>query len=126
MDSTTFAPGDQALVYVEVENFESQPSETSDSAEPNQWTTRLNASYAIYDSSGSVVQQRQYPLIEDIARKRRRDFYVDLPRTVGELDAGQYELQVIIEDANRSTSATLPVVKFSVKSRNANVDSVAR
>ncbi len=126
LDSTTFAPGDQALVYVEVENFESQPSETSDSAEPNQWTTRLNASYAIYDSSGSVVQQRQYPLIEDIARKRRRDFYVHLPLTVGDLDAGQYELQVIIEDANRSTSATLPVVKFSVKSRNANVDSVAR
>ena len=107
-----FPVGQKVLVYCEVENFNStqQDSETGVS-----FLTRLRGSYAIYNSSGHAVQQAEFPTLEDVARKRRRDFYMHLPITIGNLAAGDYELHLLIEDLGGNKTASLtPPLLFTV------------
>jgi len=107
-----FPVGQKVLVYCEVENFNStqQESETGVS-----FLTRLRGSYAIYNSSGHAVQQAEFPTLEDVARKRRRDFYMHLPITIGNLAAGDYELHLLIEDLGGNKTASLtPPLLFTV------------
>lgn len=108
-----FPVGQKVLVYCEVENFNSteQDSETGGT-----FLTRLRGSYAIYNSSGHAVQQAEFPTLEDVARKRRRDFYMHLPITIGNLDAGNYELHLLIEDLGGNKTASLtPPLLFTVE-----------
>ena len=111
-DSSQFAPGDRALVYCEVENYFSQKQSTPDG---NRFVTHLRGSFAVYDEQGRVVQQAEFPAVEDIALKRRRDFYLYLPVTIGDLDAGNYRLHVMVEDLDGNKTGSLePALRFSV------------
>ncbi len=110
---SVFPVGQKVLVYCEVENFNSTPQ---DSETGVSYLTRLRGSYAIYNSSGHAVQQAEFPTLEDVARKRRRDFYMHLPITIGNLDAGKYELHLLIEDLGGNKTASLtPPLLFTVE-----------
>ena len=108
----TFDAGQKVLVYCEVENYnsEEQAAETGST-----FHTRLRGSYAIYDSAGHAVQQAEFPVVEDVARRRRRDFYMHLPITIGDLSSGNYELHLLIEDLNGNKTASLtPPLMFTI------------
>lgn len=106
--SHQFESGQKVLVYCEVENYSTieQRNESSST-----FHTKLRGSYAIYDSAGHAVQQAEFPVMEDVARKRRRDFYMHLPITIGDLSAGAYELHLLVEDlgGNKTASLTPPL-----------------
>lgn len=107
-----FAAGQKVLVYCEVENYSTieQPNETGST-----FHTKLRGSYAIYDAAGHAVQQAEFPVMEDVARKRRRDFYMHLPITIGDLSTGSYELHLLVEDLGGNKTASLtPPLSFVV------------
>ena len=111
--STTFNSDQRMLVYCEVENYSSVQREIN---AQSQVQTQLRGSYAIYDQDGKAVQQSAYPVVDDIARKRRRDFYMHFPIQLNNLPAGKYKLQLLVEDLNGSKSAGLePGLEFEVQ-----------
>ena len=111
--SNAFSAGQKMLVYCEVENYKTVGHQT---ATGNDFRTRLRGSFAIYDADGKVVQQAEFPTVDDVARKRRRDFYMYMPVTLGDLPAGQYVLHALVEDIYGNKTASLdPPLKFSVK-----------
>ncbi|MFK7769103.1 MAG: hypothetical protein AB8B55_17905 [Mariniblastus sp.] len=111
--STNFKPRQRMLIYCEVENYLSNQKLVDGSEQVH---TKLRGSFAIYDSHGRVVQQAEYPVVDDISRKRRRDFYMYFPLQLGELVAGQYKLVLNVEDLNGNKTATIePAMNFSVQ-----------
>ncbi len=114
--SDVFESGQKVLVYCEVENYNSVQQ---NSASGPTFHTRLRGSYAIYDADGHAVQQAEFPVVEDIARRRRRDFYMHLPIGIGDLSNGDYELHLLVEDLGGNKTASLtPPLRFSVSSGN--------
>lgn len=108
-----FEPGQKVLIYCEVENYNSV--EHTDGS-GSKFHTRLRGSYAIYDASGHAVQQAEFPVMEDVARRRRRDFYIHLPITIGDLPEGGYELHLLVEDLGGNKTASLtPPLTFSIR-----------
>ena len=73
------------LVYCEVENHESVQVQTSDG---EKFLTRLRGSYAIVDQQGRVMQQGEFPNVEDMALNKRRDFYLFFPIAFQDLPSG--------------------------------------
>lgn len=111
--SSEFSSGQKTLVYLEVENHKTIESQ---SATGNDFRTRLRGSFAIYDANGKVVQQAEFPTVDDVARKRRRDFYMYMPVTLGDLPPGNYVLHALVEDVYGNKTASLdPPLSFSVK-----------
>ncbi len=111
--NTVFTSGQKTLIYCEVENYTS----TSRAMNSEQtYHTRLRGSYVIYDQQGRAVQQSEYPVVEDIARKKRRDFYMYFPIQIGDLRAGNYRLELMVEDLGSNKSAALkPGMAFQVR-----------
>ena len=104
------------MIYCEVENYNSVEQ---NSQAGSTFHTRLRGSYAIYDASGHAVQQAEFPVVEDIARRRRRDFYMHLPITIGDLSNGNYELHLLVEDLGGNKTASLtPPLMFSIASES--------
>ena len=87
-----FAPQQEVLLYAEVENFGSEPTE-------NGFRTTLRSSYQIIDSRGQRVEAQEFPEIEELCINRRRDFFmryfVYIPKRIYD---GTYTLQLTIED----------------------------
>ena len=122
--SKTFQPGQKMLVYCEVENYKSSEQTT---ATGTSFRTKLRGSFAIYDTNGKVVQQSEFPAAEDASRTRRRDFFMYLPVTLGNLPPGDYALHVMVEDINGNKTASLePGISFSVGGRVAATPQVVR
>lgn len=110
--STTFEPTQRMLVYCEVENYSSVLRQANQRTEV---CTLLRGSYAIYDRQGRAVQQAEYPIVEDVARKRRRDFYMYFPIQLDNLPPGQYRLELQIEDLNGNKTGSIePGMEFRV------------
>ncbi len=123
-DSNRFKPGQKMLVYCEVDNYRSMQQQ---SATGTTFRTQLRGSFAIYDKMGKVVQQAEFPSVEDIARTRRRDFYMYLPVTLGELPPGDYVLHVLVEDLPGNKTASLdPPIKFSIGGQVATLPGIIR
>ncbi len=111
--TNTFSPGQKMLIYCEVENYTSSENQSVTGTE---FRTRLKGSFAIYDADGNVVQQAEFPSVDDVARKHRRDFYMYMPVTLGDLQSGEYVLHALVEDIYGNKTASLdPPLKFSVK-----------
>jgi hypothetical protein len=87
-----FKPGQQVLLYAEVENFKSE--ETSEG-----FHTALQSSYQILDSQGRRVAHDEFALTEEHCQNRRRDFFIryflTLPAMIYD---GRYTLELTIED----------------------------
>ena len=95
-----------ALLYVEVENFQSRPDGDG------QWETRLLEKLVLYRESGLQVWATEPKEVVDVARNRRDDFFLSRPLVLPEdLPPGSYTLKMTLTDdlANAVSEATLPV-----------------
>ena len=112
-ESNEFEPGQQTLIYCELENF-IPAVETID--DQTIYRTRLKSRFHVVDSAGGMVQQVEFPVVEDVARNRRRDFYMHLPVTIGDLDPGSYQLYLTIEDLSGNKMSTMDSpMRFDVR-----------
>ena len=111
--TTNFRARQKMLIYCEVENYLSEEKVVNESPQVH---TRLRGSLAIYNAQGKSVQRAEFPVVDDIARKRRRDFYMYFPVQLGDLPAGQYKLVLMVEDLNGNKSSTMqPAMAFTVQ-----------
>ncbi|HZN35719.1 MAG TPA: hypothetical protein VFB80_17940 [Pirellulaceae bacterium] len=88
-----FAPKQQVILYVEVENFAAEHKSAAG------YETELQGRYEILDASGQIVAERELPLDKEVCRNHRRDYYlwyrIYLP---DEIAPGKYRLELSIED----------------------------
>jgi hypothetical protein len=103
-----FAPGQEVLLYAEVENFRVE-------ATPKGNHTKLKVNYQIYDSRDQRVAEHESLPVEEFCQSPRRDFFVSyglfLPKHPY---PGKYMLQLTVEDLikGETDSAT---VEFAMK-----------
>lgn len=87
-----FQPGQQLLLYAEVDNFFSE-------ATPKGHHTALRSSYELLDSRGQIVEEHQFDLTEEYCQNARRDFFIRyflyMPQRIYD---GDYTLRLTIED----------------------------
>ncbi len=106
-DQKEFRPGQVVLLYAELENFSVEET-------PEGYRTTLRGSYHIYDARGNQVASEELPMVEDLCRNRRRDFFVSyriqLPQRIY---PGRHKLQLTLEDAKSQRMATA-TLEFSV------------
>lgn len=103
VSGTTFLAGRPAafIVYTEVENFTHQPATGSATQAPDSgWQVELAQSVELHlDSDGTKQFTLPEAIIRDVAKTKRRDFFlvqrVDLPRN---LSVGQYNLKIAVRD----------------------------
>ena len=116
---TEFRTGQAVLLYCELENFRSTATPETNAANAagvSGFCTRLKSSLVICREDGSVAQQAEFPVVEDIARNRRRDFYLYVPFNVGELPTGKYRVHLLVDDLLGCKQAVLdPPVEFTVR-----------
>ena len=91
-EKETFQPGQQVLLYAEVENFTSE-------ATPKGHHTALSSSYQIFDSRGQRIEQHEFPLTEEYCINPRHDFFIRyFLRIPEQIYDGPHTLQLTIED----------------------------
>ncbi|MAD80506.1 MAG: hypothetical protein CMJ50_06645 [Planctomycetaceae bacterium] len=93
-----FKPGQEVLLYVEVENFAVE----SDS---NRHETELQGEYTIFNVDGKRVANAGLPLDKQVSKNRRHDYFIAyrvfMPKRI---EQGHYTLQLTIEDLKGSKS----------------------
>jgi hypothetical protein len=91
------------VLYCEVQGFGSRQQD-------HNWESRLAQQVSLIDSQGQVLWRDEPNTVVDLCRRQRRDFFIariiHLPE---DLTAGQYTLQVAIEDqlTGRKTQSDL-------------------
>jgi hypothetical protein len=92
-DQYTFEPGQEVLLYAEVDHFKSQET-------PEGFHTALKSSYEVYDAEGRRIAQQDFPITEEKCRNQRRDFFIRYFITLPtkELYDGKHTLRLTIED----------------------------
>lgn len=106
--STEFAPDQEVLLYVEVENFTSEPT-------PRGYHTALRSSYRIFDPRGQQVAEHDFTTTEEYCQNQRRDFFIGYHlRIPKRIYPGKYTLQLTVEDL-KSRKAGQSQIDFSVK-----------
>lgn len=107
-ESDAFSPGQEVLLYAEVENFKSEPTDQG-------YHTVLRSSYQILDSRGQRVDQRDFSTTEEHCLNPRRDFFIryflHMPQRIYD---GKYTLQLTIEDT-LSQKIGQSSIEFTVK-----------
>lgn len=92
LDGHDFRPGQQVLLYAEVDNFKSE--ETRDG-----FHTALQSSYQILDAQGRRVAHDDFALTEEHCQNRRRDYFVRYFLTLpSQIYEGRYTLELTVED----------------------------
>ncbi len=92
MTKSEVKPGQQLLLYAEVENFTSRET-------PQGYHTALKARYQLFDSKGTKADEHEFPVTEEHCQNPRRDYFVRYFLTVPQrLYDGKYTLQVTVED----------------------------
>jgi hypothetical protein len=93
-ENSTFAPNDEVILYVELQNFASKQRDDGKAYE-----THLAASYQVLDASGKRAADLDLPEERGLCRQRRRDYFLayrmHLPKNISE---GEYTLQLTMED----------------------------
>jgi hypothetical protein len=108
IDKCEFDPGQEVLLYAEVENFASTPTSKGHH-------TSLKSSYQILDADGRQVAGNGFAVADDYCANPRHDFFLayhlHLP---SQLQLGKHVLAISIEDlqSHRTGQAT---VEFDVK-----------
>ena len=104
-----FVPGQEVLLYAEVENFSSEST-------PDGFQTSLKGTYAIFDSRDRKVDERTYDMLKDRCQNTRRDFFIILNMNVPDYQIypGSYTLVLTIEDLN-SGKVGQSSIPFTVK-----------
>lgn len=107
-DKYQFAPGQELLLYAEVENFKSEET-------PKGFQTSLRGNYQIFDGRGQRVGDWDLGTTEEHCRSPRRDFFLGyhlrLPKRIY---PGKHTLQLTVEDT-KSQKIAQSSVDFTVK-----------
>ena len=89
---TEFAPGQEVLLYTEVENYTVEPTQRG-------FHTALRSSYQIFDARGQRVADHEFAAMEEYCQSPRHDFFIYykffLPKRIYN---GKHTLQLTIED----------------------------
>ncbi|HZZ30005.1 MAG TPA: hypothetical protein VFE46_18560 [Pirellulales bacterium] len=99
-----FKPGQEVVLYAEVENFSSDNSDKG-------YHTALKSSYQIVDNRGARVAEQEYATTEEWCKNPRRDFFVRyflyMPKRIYD---GNYTLQLTVEDTlgNKMAQSSIP------------------
>ena len=91
----TFEPGQQVLLYSELENYSLRKGEVA--GQP-QLIAELQGQFSIMDEQNRVVYQYQYQPVQDYSLRRRNDFYMFFPITIPDLPIGKYRLHLQVDD----------------------------
>ena len=87
-----FAPGQEVLLYAEVENYTVEPTQRG-------FHTALRSSYQIFDARGQRIADHEFPATEEYCQSPRHDFFIGykffLPKRIYN---GKHTLQLTIED----------------------------
>ncbi len=106
-DRYEFAPGQNLVLYAEVENYRSEPT-------PRGYHTALGSSYQIFDSRGARIADHEYPRTEDYCTTPRRDFFIGYQlRIPARAAPGKHVLQLTIADA-KSQKIGQASIEFTV------------
>jgi hypothetical protein len=107
-----FSSNQQLLIYCEAENYQSRKMDTNAGS---QFVTRLKGRYRILDQQGKSVQSGDFPEVEDVSNRQRRDFFLYFPVLLNDLPSGNYRLELQVEDLAKHQTSTLdPELIFSV------------
>ncbi len=91
-DKDRFKPGQQVILYCEVDRFVAEKVK-------DRYQTHLQGAYEIYDASGTKVAEQTLPEDEQWCDHYRRDYFIAyrfyLPN---HLTAGKYQLKLTMED----------------------------
>lgn len=90
-----FEPGQQVLLYSELENYSLREGEVA--GQP-QLIAELQGQFSIIDEMNRVVYQYQYQPVQDYSQRRRNDFYMFFPITMPDLPIGKYRLHLQVDD----------------------------
>lgn len=102
-----FAPEQEVLLYVEIENFASEET-------PKGFHTVLEASYRIFDSRNQQVAEKQLGTTEEYCRNPRRDFFVVYHlRMPKRIYTGRHTLQLTVVD-QKSKKVGQASVEFTI------------
>ncbi len=101
--------GQQAVVYVEVEDF------TSERNKQGQWVTELSQQLVVFsDRDGIPVWREDWQLGTDASKNRREDFFiVQIITLPPQLSVGLYQLKIHIRD-ERSGAEAEATVEFEM------------
>ena len=102
-----FTPGQEVLLYSEVENFVSMP--TAD----GEYRTSLKSLIEIVDPKGKVVWTKAFAATEDFCRNPRRDYFHNYQFRIPEdVSMGTYTLKLSITDelSQKKVTSTLTFV----------------
>jgi hypothetical protein len=92
LPAQSFKPGQQLLLYAEVDNFVSESTDKG-------YRTSLSSRYEILDSRGARVASEDFGLTEENCRNLRRDFFLRYFLKVPQpLAAGEYTLKLTVDD----------------------------
>lgn len=96
--SYVFAPGQEVLLYVEVDNFAAE-------RKGEQYETELQGEYEIVDAQGQRVTNAVLPCDQQLCNNRRRDYFIAyrlyMPKQIA---PGAYTLRLTIEDVKGKKS----------------------
>lgn len=106
-----FQPGQEVLLYAEVENFVSSQTVKG-------YHTSLKSSYQVFDARGRRVAESSLAATEEDCQNVRRDFFIGydfhLPKT---LESGKHRLQLSVEDIQGKKLGQASI-EFDVKNEN--------
>jgi hypothetical protein len=109
-DSSEFRPGQELLLYAEIENFKSEHGDRG-------YHTALKASYQILDERGARVEEKEFAITEEYCQNPRRDFFIRyfvwIPQRIYN---GNYTLQLSVEDT-LSQKIGQASIEFKVKEK---------
>lgn len=95
-----FAPGQNVLVYLELDNLVGEETERGVS-------TRVATGLRLVDGSGRVVEEWKFPTVEDTAVEPRTDYFVRyLVRIPTDAAAGSHRLEATVADGISSKTVT--------------------
>lgn len=88
-----FTPGQEVLLYTEIENFLSAPTADGD------YRTLLKSQLEIVDANDKVAWSEPFPPTEDRCRNPRRDYFHNYQfRMPDDIPTGSYRLRLTISD----------------------------
>lgn len=95
-----FRPGQEVLLYVELQHFETQPSSAGHE-------TEFRATYRVADANERIVSEHPLPIDRQTSRNRRHDYFIAYRlRLPNSLPNGAYHLLLSIDDVKGRKSAT--------------------
>jgi len=111
VEKNEFSPNQEVLLYLELENFVSEPTVKG-------FHTAIKSGYQIFDAEGKMLLEQFFPKAEEYCQSRRRDFFVAfklrMPKNIAH---GHYTLRLNIEDLVGRKQGWA-AIDFSIKPKN--------